>query len=387
MPERMRIVLVDHTARMGGAEWSLLRLVERYDPADVRVTVVLGEDGPLAERLRAAGVAVVVCPLDSRIRDRRKGALTGRGLAGPRSLGLAFAAVLRLRRVFRELDAQVVHTNSLKAHLLGGLAGRLAGARVLWHVRDHISEPYLPAAAVRAVRFAARVIPHGVVAVSHSAARTVPRRDVAVLHQGVELPPVAGPRRANGVLRVGLVGRIAPWKGQDVFLAAAARVARTYPTAEFVLAGSPLFGEEEFEQELRVTAERDDLRGRVSFLGFRDDPHDVFLGLDVAVHASTQPEPYGNVVLEAMAAATPMVAAAAGGVLEIVEDGRTGMLVPPGDADALAAALERLLGDAPERERLGAAGRRCVEEKFSLAGDATTIVVLYRRLLDREALA
>lgn len=370
MSEPLRVVLVDHTARMGGAEWSLLRLVERYDPAEVHATVVLGEEGPLAERLRLAGVAVAVCPLDPRIRERRKGSLTGRGLAGPRSLALAVVAVLRLRRVFRELDAQVVHTNSLKAHLLGGIAGRLAGARVLWHVRDHLSEPYLPGAAVRVVRLAARLVPHGVVAVSRSAARTVPRRDVAVLLQGVELPPIDGARKANGVLRVGLVGRIAPWKGQDVFLAAAARVARTYPTAEFVLAGSPLFGEEAFEQELRALADREELRGRVSFLGFREDVHEVFCGLDVAVHASTQPEPYGNVVLEAMAAATPIVAAAAGGVL-----------VPPGDAEALAAALERLLGDAPERERLGSAGRRSVEEKFSLVGDAEMVGDLYRKVL------
>ncbi|MBI4172523.1 MAG: glycosyltransferase family 4 protein [Actinobacteria bacterium] len=381
MAEPLRVALVDHTARLGGAEWSLLRLVERLDPAEVRAAVVLGEEGTLGDRLRAAGVPVVVCALDASLRERRKDSLDGRGLADPRSIALAAGAVLRLRRVFRELEAEIVHTNSLKAHVLGGLAGRIAGARVLWHVRDHLAEPYLPRAAVRAVRLAARVVPDAVVAVSESAARTVPRRDVAVVHQGVDLPPLDGGRPDNGTLRVGLVGRIAPWKGQDVFLAAAAQVARAFPGAEFVLAGSPLFGEEDFEHELRATAERGDLRGRVQFLGFRDDVHAVFRELDVAVHASTQAEPYGNVVVEAMAAGKPVVASAAGGVLEIVEDGRTGVLVPPGDADALAAALNRLLGNPAERDRLGSAARRCVEERFSPGGDAAAITRLYRELV------
>jgi len=378
--EPLRVAFVDHTARLGGAEWSLLRLVEHLDPAEVLATVVLGEEGPLGDRLRAAGVPVVVCALDASLRERRKDSLDGRGLANPGSIALAAGAVLRLRRVFRELEAEIVHTNSLKAHVLGGLAGRLAGARVLWHVRDHLAEPYLPRAAVRAVRLAARVVPNAVVAVSESAARTVPRRDVAVVHQAVDLPPLDDVRR-NGTLRVGLVGRIAPWKGQDVFLAAAAQVARAFPNAEFVLVGSPLFGEEDFEHELRATADRGDLRGRVQFLGFRDDVHAVFRELDVAVHASTQAEPYGNVVVEAMAAGKPIVASAAGGVLEIVEDGRTGVLVPPGNADALAAALVRLLGNPAERDRLGSAARRCVEERFSLGEDTAAITRLYRQLV------
>lgn len=381
MAEALRVALFDHTARMGGAEFSLLRIVERLDPASVDATVVLGEEGPLADRLRAIGVAVVVCPLDPRLSERRKESLDGRGLAGLGALLLFGRAVLRLRRVFRELDVEVVHTNSLKAHLLGGVAGRLAGARVLWHVRDHLAEPYLPAAAVRAVRLAARVVPHGVVAVSASAAREVPRGDVTVFHQGVALPTLEpAAHRKGSPLRVGLVGRIAPWKGQDVFLAAAARVVRTHPQTEFVLAGSALFGEEEFERRLREAAAGDELRGRVTFLGFREDVHDLFRSLDVAVHASTQPEPYGNVVLEAMAAGTPIVAAAAGGVLEIVRDGHDGVLVPPGDADALAGALVRLLDDPAERARLGAAGRRSVEERFSGTAEAEAVERLYRQV-------
>jgi glycosyltransferase involved in cell wall biosynthesis len=373
MPRPVRVAIVNHTARLGGGEWSLLRLAERFDSDVVRPVVVLGEEGPLAERLRAIGVETVVMPLDARLRDRRKDTLSAAALANPFAAPLLARAVADRARLFKQLGVRVVHTNSLKAHVVGGLAGRAAGARVLWHVRDHISAPYLPPPAAAAMRMLARTVPHRVVAVSRSAARTVGRPDVHVLHQGVPLPQAQPPRREDGRLRVGLIGRIAPWKGQDVFLAAAARVARSLPQAEFVVVGAPLFGEHAFERALHRRAERDDLAGRVHFAGFTEDVWPLYRTLDVVVHASTLPEPYGNVILEAMASCVPVVAARAGGVVEIVDDGRTGMLVPPGDAAALAAALELLLRDPVLRRRLADAGRAEVEGRFSLERDADVL--------------
>lgn len=387
MAERpLRVALVNHSAQLGGAELALLRLASHFDPERIRATVFLGEDGPLVDRLRATSVDAAICPLDRRLLDCRKDSLTGSGLASPADLVPLVGAVWELAGELRRCGARVVHTNSLKAHVVGGLAGRLAGARVLWHVRDHIASPYLPPAAVRAMRLAARIVPHRVLAVSGSAARTAGRRDVQILHQGgVEIPSLdAIGRGRKGCLRVGLVGRIAPWKGQDIFLAAAARLAPRFPQAEFVLAGAPLFGEEEHERRLRRQAELDGLAGRVRFLGFCDDVWDVYRGLDVAVHASTLPEPFGNVVVEAMASGTPIVAADAGGVPEIVENGRTGLLVRPGDPGALAGALEQLLADPAERSRLALAGREDIERRFSLERDAEAVQRIYEELAAGE---
>lgn len=375
---RLRVALVSHTARMGGAEFSLFSIVERLDGRSVEALVVLGEEGPLAERLRALGVEVVVHPLDRSVRDRRKDALGAAGLANPLVLVRALRAAAGLARLFRARNIDVVHTNTLKAHFLGGLAGRLARTRVVWHVRDHITSPYLPAAMILLLRLAARVLPHRVVAVSASAARTVGRKDVAVLHQGVDSPEDPVHRSGGSPLRVGLVGRIAPWKGQDIFLAAAARLAPEFPDTEFVLAGAPLFGEEPFERELRRQAAGLGLSGRVRFVGFCDDVWSVYRDLDVVVHASTLPEPYGNVVIEAMASRRPLVAAAAGGVLELVEHGRTGLLVAPGDPEALAKAIARLLRSPEERHRLADAGRRHIEENFSSERDAADLETLWR---------
>ena len=377
---RIRVALVSHTARMGGAEFSLAGIAEHVDPRSVELVVVLGEDGPLKDRLRAAGVEVVVHPLDRSLVDRRKETLGAGGLAQPVALARAARSIAGLTRLFREREIDVVHTNTLKAHLLAGPAGRLAGARVVWHVRDHLSSPYLPSAVVPLMRLAARVLPQRVVAVSASAAATVGRDDVVVIHQGLRMPAEATERPADGRLQIGLVGRIAPWKGQDVFLEAAARLVPEFPEAEFVLAGAPLFGEEPFERELRRQVSRLGLDDRVRFLGFCDDVWEVYRELDVVVHASTQPEPYGNVVLEAMASRRPIVAAAAGGVLELVDEGRTGLLVPPGDPGALAAALARLLRSPAERRRLADAGRRHVEQGFSLERDAAELEQLWRRV-------
>jgi glycosyltransferase involved in cell wall biosynthesis len=277
---------------------------------------------------------------------------------------------------------------TLKAHLLGGLAGRLAGARVVWHVRDHLASPYLPAAAVPLVRLAARAVAHRVVAVSASVARTVGRSDVVVVRQGVRTPEEATERPPGGPPRVGLVGRIAPWKGQDVFVAAAARLAPELPDAEFVLAGSALFGEEGYERELRAQVTRLGLDDRVRFLGFRDDVWEVYRELDVVVHASTQPEPYGNVVLEAMACRRALVAAAAGGVLELVDHGRTGLLVPPGDPEALADAVGRLLRSPEERRRRAAGEPPAGSQATGPRGDdlPPDPLELPRVALQREAL-
>lgn len=385
MASTVRVAIVNHGARPGGGEVDLLHIVTRLDPERVSFFVVLGEEGMVADELRQHGVDVVVVPLDRRLGQRRKGSLGIRGLADPVAVWLLARAVWRLRAELRRRGVNVVHTNSLKAHVWGGLAGRLAAAQVLWHVRDHIAPPYLPAPAAAAVRVLARVLPHHVVAVSLSVARTlgVP---ATVVNHGVGLPPPApeqAPRSPDGRLRAGLVGRIAAWKGQDVFIAAAERLAPDFPEAEFLVVGAPLFGEEELEKELRERVERAQLGERVRFLGFRGDIWTIYRQLDVAVHASTLPEPYGNVVLEAMASVRPIVAAAAGGVLELVEHGRTGLLVPPGDPIALADAVASLLRSPDERRRLAAAGRRDVEERFSPGRDTLLLERLWRATVDR----
>jgi glycosyltransferase involved in cell wall biosynthesis len=151
-----------------------------------------------------------------------------------------------------------------------------------------------------------------------------------------------------------------------------------------VVVGGALFGEEEYEASLHRDAARLGIAERVEFRGHRLDVAPEWACLDVAVHASVTPEPFGQVVVEAMTAGLPVVAAAAGGPAEVVTDGVDGILVPPGDVDLLAAALRRLAADADLRDRLGQAGRTRAAA-FRPEAVAASVMELYRAVLAQRA--
>ncbi|HET7568460.1 MAG TPA: glycosyltransferase family 4 protein [Gaiellaceae bacterium] len=350
---RPRVVFLDHTAVLAGGEVALLRTLPALD---VDAHVILATDGPLADALRAAGIAVEVLPLHESARDLGREHVGALGAAGEalRSLGHA----LRLARRLRELRPDAVHANSLKANLYGGLAARLARVPVVWHVRDRLSEDYLEPRALRIVHAAERLLADAVVVDTETVRATLarPARAVVIPSPVPPAPPASG--REPGPLHVGIVGRIAPWKGQDVFLDA---FAQAFPDGEerAVVVGAPLFGadEEAWAAGLEERARELGIGDRVEFRGFREDVAAELARLDVLVHASVIPEPFGLVVVEGMAAGLPVVAADAGGPAETVEDGVAGILYPPGDAAALAAALRDLAGDPERRRALGEAGR------------------------------
>jgi glycosyltransferase involved in cell wall biosynthesis len=351
-PRTIRVVYVGHTAKLSGGELALLRLLPELD---VEAHVILAEDGPLVARLQAAGVSVEVMPLAAQARTVKRG-------LGPAAVLLAGPATalyaLRLARRLRRLRPDLVHTNTLKAALYGGVAGRLARVPVVWHVRDRIAGDYLSPLAARAVHLAVRRLPTAVIANSASTLATLGelRAPSCVISSPVGRPAPRAPH--DGVLRVGMVGRIAPWKGQHVFLEAfASAFGEGDETGRII--GAPLFGpdEEHYLGRLREQAEQLGLGSRVELTGFRDDIAAELAQLDVLVHASVVAEPFGQVVVEGMAAGVAVVAAAAGGPAELIEDGVDGLLYAPGDVPALAEALRRLAADPRLRSRLGAAAR------------------------------
>jgi glycosyltransferase involved in cell wall biosynthesis len=382
---RPRVVFVNHCARLSGGELALVRLLAALGDA-VDAHVVLAEPGPLVGRLERAGVETAVLPLRSEVLHTPRTDVT---LLRPpvRQAAATAAYALRLGRLLRRLRPDLIHANSLKSLVYGGLAGRLARVPVVWHVRDRIARDYLPAAAVELVGALARVLPGATIANSHETLRTLDRasrgrttaKPHAVVYDPLGTPPPAM-RSADGApLGIGMVGRIAPWKGQHVFLKAfSASFADGDERA--VVIGAPLFGEERYEQELRDLVQELGLEQRVEFTGFRDDVARELARLDVLVHASLVPEPLGQVVQEGMQAGLPVVAAGAGGPVEIVDDGVTGFLYPPGDSAALAARLKTLAHDAPMRSRVGDAARERAEA-FAPERVAPQVLSLYRELL------
>jgi glycosyltransferase involved in cell wall biosynthesis len=178
---------------------------------------------------------------------------------------------------------------------------------------------------------------------------------------------------------VGLFARLVAWKGAEVFLGAAARVADAHPRARFLIAGGTLYGEEpDFPGRLRRLARELGMAERVHFTGHREDVLAVMHGCDVICHCSLEPEPFGMVVIEAMAIGKPVLASRAGGPEEIVEHGRSGILVDPGDEQALAGEIAALLADPARRRALGDAGRDRARRAFSSEVTGERLAGLYR---------
>lgn len=380
---KLRVVFVDHVARLSGGEIALLRLL----PAlvnDVDVHVILGEDGPLVERLKAIGIAADVMPLAPSLRDVRKEAVRPGKLDLP-ALARLPPYIYRLSRRFRELDPDIVHTNSLKSALYGAAAARLARVPAVWHMRDRIADDYLPRSAVSLVRMASRILPTAVVANSQVTLETLPASlrsrvlyNPVVVPDSVEQPPERQARVGDDTV-VGVIGRLAPWKGQDVFLAGFAEAFRGTSVRGRII-GSAMFGEDSYERSLEQQVERLGISSQIEFRGFRDDIWAELGELDILVHSSVSPEPFGQVVLEGMAAGVPVIATAAGGPAELITSGVNGILTMPGDASELAMALRKLHDHPDFASKLARAGKVRSRE-FTPERAAQQLLTVYREIV------
>jgi glycosyltransferase involved in cell wall biosynthesis len=343
---------------------------DRYVPI-----VVLAENGPLRGDLEALGIEVHVRPL----------AVMRRSLMSPPGMGRVAAAWAAdaggLGRMARTRGVSLVHTNT-SVTLGGAAAARAAGLAHVWHVREIYAgfERFWPV--YRRLLLTAAAVP----CVSEATrAQLGDDSRALVLHDGLAVAPAraerAAARAALGLPQdafvCAILGRISTWKGQDVLIRAVAEV----DGALALVAGDPWRGEERRLEELRALAASLGVGERVHFTGFRPDVENVYGAADVVAVPSTQPDPLPNSALEAAAAGCCVVAAAHGGLPEIVRDGVTGRLVAPGDPRALAAALAALRDDPAERERLGAAAAADVRERFAPARLLERTQALYDELL------
>jgi glycosyltransferase involved in cell wall biosynthesis len=182
-----------------------------------------------------------------------------------------------------------------------------------------------------------------------------------------------------------MVARLQRWKGVHVLVDAAANVVKNQPRARFIVVGGTLFGlEKDYALELRQQVERLKLIHAVTFAEFRSDMFRFYSAADLVVHCSIQPEPFGMVLLEAMAHGKPVVASDSGGPREIVERGVTGLLVPPEDAEGLARAILMLLGDPGRGVRMGQAGAARFRSLFSAERMVRQLECVYEQMLDEK---
>ncbi|WP_043651373.1 glycosyltransferase family 4 protein [Nocardia thailandica] len=352
-----RAVFLAHTAAPSGAELATMRLIAALRAcSDVDASIVVTEPGPMVATMRARGIPVTVYDNDF---DSRSMTLSGAG-SGPLPVLRGAARLarlgLRLGAEIRAAEADVLVAVSVKALLIGAVAARRARVPLVWQVHDRVSAEYFGRFLATAIRLLCLLCCAGAIANSRATAASLGLRRVptVVAYPGVEFGadrPRAGQRPAAEAV-VALVGRLTPWKGQDVALRALAATA--VPPRRVLVVGGTFFGEEPYRARLEALAA--ELALPATFTGHVDDPAPHLDDADVLVHCSVVTEPFGQVVVEGMAAGCAVIAADAGGPAEIVRDGVDGLLVTPAVAP-LTAALDRLLADPRLRGALGAAAR------------------------------
>lgn len=411
---QFRILYLDHTAKLGGGEIAILNLVKALDQKRFKPVFILASDGPLATQLRDADIETHVYPLSSNVIETRKDSINANVMIQLNKIFECLSYARRIAQFAKEQNIDIIHTNSLKSDIYGGIAGRFAGIPVIWHIRDNIDTNYLPAFAVTVMRFLARVVPNIVVANSESTLKTVGvinRKSTAVVYSGINHQDrINGEVVHDGVSSttksrylelfnrlhqnghfnqskapiIALVGRIAHWKGQHVFIKAAEDVLSKYPNAVFQIIGAPLFGEYDYEKSLHEQVEKAGLTGKVQFLGFRNNIPELLKDIDLLVHASIIGEPFGQVVIEGMAAAKPVIATNGGALPEVVVDGVTGILVPMGDASAMADAIIEVLSHPDRAYTMGLAGLHRVRERFTIMHSVRKIESVYDSIISGD---
>ncbi len=356
-----QILYLDHHAQMlGGGQLSLLALMKNLQVNKARCLCPGG--GGLAAALRREGIPA---------EDLDFPPLRLAGVAG------IWRGVRELGR--RARAAALLHANSSRAMFYAGLAGRRDRVPVLWHVRIADAEANLD----RFLGGMARRIVVNSQATQRRFSGSGLEDKVRVIYNGQDLEPFAraegSPLRGElgGRPLIGMVGRLSAEKDHETFLRAAARVAGSWPEARFAIVGEDPEAGRPRLRALQGLAGSLGLEGRVVFTGPREDMPALMAALDLLVHCAHQ-EAFGRVLVEALAAATPVVASRVGGIPEVVGD--CGLLVPAGDAAEVARAVEVLLADPKTARHLGEAGQRRVQARFSLTSHVAQVETLYEEI-------
>ncbi|MDE1184311.1 glycosyltransferase family 4 protein [Paraburkholderia sp.] len=381
-----RILAIDQSGVLGGAELSLLEIVKALR---ARIEVVLFDDGPFRTALDKAGVKVNVFDAGALRSVRKQGAIPKRQ---------ALASVLSLVRETkkRAKNVDVIYANTQRAMVIGAIVGRLARKPVVWHLRDIVSREHFGGKQLQIIKWCAKFGLAHVIANSAASARAFAEltgfddRHIDVVFNGISVEPFYALRAVPvSALRarlnlpqdaylVGSFSRLARWKGQHVLLEAMV----LNPDMHAVLVGAPLFGEDAYEIELRAFAAKHNLGARLHFLGFQHDIAACMRAVDAVVHTSITPEPFGRVIVEGMLAQRPVIAARAGGVLEIIDDGVNGLLCTPGDAHALADTLAEVRSDDGLRERLVSRGYETALSRFGTQGYVEGVERILKDVVD-----
>lgn len=376
----MKIAYLNPFSQMGGAETSLVELLSSIRAAepDWELALLINGEGPLPSKARSLGVSVRVVPMPAALEKVGDSGWRGR-LAVLKAFPAAVDYLHRLRDALSAEQADLIHATGFKMHVLSMWA-KPRGVPVIWHIHDYVRPRPLMSRLLRwhASR-CARVIANSQSVAADIRNALGPQTRIETIYNaidlrrfspegpGLDLDRISGlPPAEPGTIRVGLAATFARWKGHHTFLKALSMLP-SIPLVRGYIIGGPIYqtaGSQHTVEDLQVEADQLGLRGRVGFTGFLDDIPSAMRALDVVVHASTQPEPFGMAIAEGMACGRAVIVSQAGGASEIFEDGVDALGHEPGDAAALAHRIAQLASSAGLRSALGQSARKVAERRF-----------------------
>ena len=371
-----RVLLIENSGSfLGGGQVSFLQLIEQLDRSRFEPSVVCPDKGDFFEAVVERGVPTFVLPMPS--------------LRGLGWVSCPFAARSWLE-LMRRQSIDLLHANGSRAMIYAGLSGRLASRPVLWHVRVLGSDGILDRLLAR---LSSRVVVNsGAVAERFDfLERKNGGRGPVVVPNGVDLRSFAEARpdpalskawRLKGEHVLVVLAQLIPWKRQEVAIEMLAVMRQRGLNVALILVGDEVPSSRGYRARLEEKVRQLGVDGHCVFAGFRRDVRAILKTADLLIHTAT-PEPFGRALIEAMASGLPLVAAAGGGVEEVVEDGVTGRIVRGDEPSRWADVVSELLRNAPLREEMGLAGRRRAEAHFSMTTHAERVQQLYAELLSR----
>lgn len=382
-----KILYLNPSSQLGGAEKSLLDLLRHLDREKYYPVISCPAQGKFVEELGKIGVETEIIPYHRKILALSRE--NGSDLTNPAIFfWWVTPTILTLKRLTEDKGIYLIVTNGIKCHFIGGLLSLITKIPLIWHVRDLVEEPWLR----WMLRSMGRLFPDKIITNSDAVGRIFPgnpKRET--VYNGVDLshfkPEIdtTGTRThlevGKGTRLIGTIGHFAPLKGYEELLDAMANVVGEGFNVKLALVGDSVYPHSKsYRQKIVSLADSMGLKERVIFTGFRKDIPKLLASFDLFVLPSRS-EGFGRVNLEAMAMGKPVISTNVGGIPEVVLDGVTGILVSPGNSNALSRAIVRLLDDPHLRETMGREGRKRVEEHFTLQGHVQRIQEIYGDVL------
>jgi glycosyltransferase involved in cell wall biosynthesis len=365
----MKVCFISHSCLRGGAELSLLELIDALLQRGVQCACVLPGRGTLNDLLADRGVETIVVPFKQWVHTRKTFFGQARRMLPLRHI----PAIFRLVTVIKRLRCDVVYTNTIAVGA-GAVAAKIAGKPHIWHIRefgydDHKLSYDLGLSVSRKLigRLSSACIANSK-AVAEEYRPSLTGTELTVIYNSVEMPtlgdatPADVPWRHDGAIRCVLLGKLLPGKGQEDAVKAMVNLRRMNVPAELLLLGGAV--DTEYHQHIERLVEQYNLTDRVHMLGHSDNPMPLINTADVLLMCSRR-EAFGRVTVEGMKLGKPVIGTRSGGTPEIVQEGETGFLYTPGDAQELAAKIGHLYANRAVRDSMGTKACRCAQERFN----------------------